>query len=153
MKFVDINPSLITAVLHHNATCPMPSLHLWRMFPMGLLAGSHNVWATSVNTEIPAHAICLGPASMIPSLETTGDDRSNLYHSSPHQADRKHQAERKHSLTSSIYPEVPPFHRLPPELGHQIGTKGPRTEGVKGQSMSAVPVTVTSSELPSKEAN
>lgn len=28
---------------------------------------------------------------------------------SPHQADRKHKAERKHSLTSSIYPEVPPF--------------------------------------------
>lgn len=123
------------------------STHLWRMFPMGLLAGSHTVWATSLNTEIPAHAICPGPTSMIPSLETSGRIGSM---SVP-------------TLSSSSRQETPPrllhiprgapFHRLPPELGHQVGTQGPRTEGVKGQRISAIPVTVTSSELPSKEAN
>lgn len=153
MKPAAINPRLVTAVLHHNATCPCPcSISVCTVLISGECSQwvfwlAPTVWATSLNTEIPAHAICPGPTSMIPSLETSGRIGSM---SVP-------------TLSSSSRQETPPrllhiprgapFHRLPPELGHQVGTQGPRTEGVKGQRISAIPVTVTSSELPSKEAN
>lgn len=135
---------------------PMPSLHLsvpqyssLENFPNGSSGGSHNVWATSLNTE----TICLGPAPMIPSPETSGEDRSNPCHSSLLTKQTGTPSREKTQPHLLHIPRGAPFHRLPPELGHQVGQEGPRTEDVKGQRMSAIPVTVTSSELPSKEAN
>lgn len=63
----------------------MPFLHLsvpqyssLENVPNGSSGGSHNVWATSLNTE----TIFLGPAPMISSPETSGENRSNPCHSS-----------------------------------------------------------------------
>lgn len=151
---------MITQSYHSSALpechLPMPSLHLsvpqyssLENVPNGSSGGSHNVWATSLNTE----TICLGPAPMIPSPETSGEDRSNPRYSSLLTKQTGNTKQRANTAHLLHIPRGAPFHRLPPELGHQVGQEGPRTEDVKGQRMSVIPVTVTSSELPSKEAN
>lgn len=79
------------------------STHLCRMLPVGLLAGSHSVWATSLNTEIPGPCHLPGTRIHHPFIRD-GRRIGPTYVTALSSPSRQ-----ETHLTSSIYPEVSPF--------------------------------------------